>query len=194
MLGSPPTPELLARARAGDAASLQQLLERYHSRLLERIRLVLGESARREADSVDFVQELCAELMAAPERLRGDDERAFLRWATAVARNNLRDQQRRRREISLAQLSTRIFQKRNGEPTSTPLERILEEESIELLTESLEALPEEAREIIVLRDLDGLDLQALATRLGCSPDAARMRHLRARMALGARLRQLLRDA
>jgi hypothetical protein len=66
-------------------------VERHRAVLLERIRLMLGEDARRQADSIDFLQEVFVEVLAKIDSCDFRDERALLRWMTTVARNDIRD-------------------------------------------------------------------------------------------------------
>ena len=61
--GPPPfdqTVQLVRQAQAGDHAALSDLLKRYRGRLLARVRLMMGEQARRLAESQDFLQNVFA--------------------------------------------------------------------------------------------------------------------------------------
>ena len=58
---------------------------------------MLGQSARAEAESGDFVQEVMVEVVRGIERFEPRDERSFLRWITQIARNSVRAAGGRRR-------------------------------------------------------------------------------------------------
>jgi len=180
----PPWP-LVERARRGDARALEELVLRYRESLLERIRLMMGDEARRSADSLDFLQGVFAETLAQLGEQRFENERALLRWMTAVARNDIRDCVRRRRERALGSLSGSLTLSRIGDPEcASPATVADQNEELERLVEALEDLTPDHRRAIELRDLEGLSFDEVGERLGRSADAAQMLHARALLRLG----------
>ncbi|MFH0947294.1 MAG: sigma factor, partial [Planctomycetota bacterium] len=97
--------ELIRRAQESDQAALGELLERYGDRLLGRIRLMMGDRARRVADSMDFLNGMFVQVIQGLDRFEIRDEQAFLRWATQIARNNIRDGVRKKRETAFLTFS-----------------------------------------------------------------------------------------
>lgn len=181
-----PTSALLALARRGDADAVRALVSKYHARLVERVRLLMGGASRRQADSIDYVQRLCVTMLHAPEQVGGVDEESFLRWVTAVARNDLRDQWRHSGDAPLESFPSSLHAALAA-ASGNALGELEADEQLHALLEGFEALDPEQREVLRLRDFEGLGHADVATALGCSPDAARMRHARALIALGQEL-------
>ncbi len=165
---------------------LPNKLQELHPKLLTRIRIMMGEEARAHADSGDFYQGLCLEALRDERRFQRlvADDRALLRWLTAIARNNIRDEVRKRREALLASFSDTVF--RHGEET-TPSQVTLRTERQERIAEALEALAPDYRRVIELRDLDGLSLRQVGDTMKRSEEAARKLHRRALIQLGRTL-------
>lgn len=167
-----------------DEAALADLVARYGDRLLARIRLMLGEEARRRADSTDFLQGAFAELLLerGPDVAR--DETVLLRRVTAIARNNVRDAVRRPRERAFQSLSMSVARLPQGSVESTPSREVARRERAMELAEALERLSDDHRTVVELRDLEGLDFGAIGARMGRGSDAAQMLHTRALVKLG----------
>ena len=164
--------------------SLGAELEHLRPRLLERIRLMMGEQARAVAESGDFFQELCAEALRDRSRMP-DGEGARLRWLTAIARNNVRDEVRRRRELAFSHLSEAVGTPSAG--SGSPSRAAVRDEHAHALAEALETLREDQRRVIELRELDGLPFEDVGAVLGRSAEAARKLHMRALLQLGRTL-------
>lgn len=179
---------LLERLRTGDRGALDPLLDRYQERLLTRIRLMMGERARECADSTDFLQATFLGVLERVEKVDLRDERDLLRWMTWIARNQIRTQVRREREERLESLSVSISGFRAGSGSQEgPLNEIAAAEQIWRLTEAIEELPGDLREIVVLRQLEGLEFRAIGERTGLSEEQVRWRHEKALLRLGRRL-------
>lgn len=177
--------ELARRATAGDSEAFHALLERFGGRLLDRIRLLMGPQARQAADSSDFLQGTFLEALKSyggGDRLR--DERSFLRWLTVIARNNIHDAVRRRRERAFDSFSTAIFQAGGKDRGAGPSSQAELDDQVHLLVESLQRLDEDHRRAIELRALEGLSFREVARNLGRSEDAARMLYHRSLTRLG----------
>jgi RNA polymerase sigma-70 factor (ECF subfamily) len=178
-----PDSALLHRARNGDPQALDQLVASYQERLLARIRLMMGPDARERLESTDVLQTVFSEAIGGLRDGELRDDRLFLRWLTAIARNHIAEQVRRRREQSLEVLSSELLAAHDG-PVGAQLSA---EESLQRLVELLESLNEERRTVVEWRALDGLRWQEIGTRLGKSEEAARKLYNRALIDLGRRL-------
>lgn len=181
--------ELIRRARGGDQRALGTVLERYRGRLLDRVRLMMGERARREAESGDFLHEVFARVLEHFDGASIADEKQFLRWATAIARNRIRDRVRRRRERVLdslsATLSGDVHVDRDAPSPSSEADL---NNRVHVLVEALEQLDDEARRVIEMHVFDGLSFQAMADTLGWAKTTVRERYDRALVELGRRVR------
>jgi len=185
------TTELLRRASEGDRGALGRLLEHYRPELLKRIRLMMGEGARRTAESGDFLQGALVEVMRDLARYDLKDGGDFLRWATRIARNNIRDHVRGRHEAMLESFASAsgLFQARGRPSAETPSQNVARAEQLELLVEALARLQDEHRLAIELRWFQGLSFAEIAQRTGRTEQAARKFHSRALIRLGDELEE-----
>jgi RNA polymerase sigma-70 factor (ECF subfamily) len=163
--------------------SVGEAVARYQERLLARIRLMMGPAARECLESGDVLQDVFAEALRTLREEHLKDEKLFLRWVTAVARNHIVDEVRRRREQSLEGLSSELIA---VGPTSVDLQLSAEERS-QRLVEALEELEPARQRVIELRSLEGWSWQRIAGELGRSEEAARKLYHRALLELGQSL-------
>ncbi len=174
--------ELIARARAGDRGALEQLL----SELAPAVRRFGMHMCRNDADAQDVLQDT---LLAVTSHLAQYEGRASLTsWVFMLARTACA---RRRRGLKNkpAEADDRIADMRaeSGAP-----DRALEQRELsQLMKSALDGLSEEYREVIALRDVEGLSAEEAATALGIGVPALKSRLHRARSALRARLAPLL---
>jgi len=177
-----PDSELFARAGAGEAEALARVVAHYEERLLARIRLMMGPEARSCVASGDVLQDVFSEAIRGLRAGDLRDERAFLRWVTAIARNHIVDEVRRRREESLEALSSELAA---GEPSATA--HLSAEEARQRLIEILERLDAVRQRVVELRALEGLSWAEVARALGRSEGAVRKLYHRALLELGERV-------
>jgi RNA polymerase sigma factor (sigma-70 family) len=142
------------------------------------------------AESGDFLHGVVVEMLRDTPRREITDERELLRWLTAVARNNIRDEVRRAREDVLQRLSTSL-DVRGGRPGSEerPSRLLVQAEAAERLISALEKLDESDRRVIELRDFEDLSWSEVARALDRSEESARKLHGRALVRLGRGLKQ-----
>jgi RNA polymerase sigma-70 factor (ECF subfamily) len=163
---------------------------RFRERLLTRIRLMMGDAARERADSEDFLQGVFVEILQQQDRRPAPpDDDHFLRWATRIARNNIRDDVRRRREQAIVDStqSGELPLLLHGVGRSPDGEAELRDE-IERLIAVLERMPERCQRVIELRHFDGKRFAEIGDLLGCTEGAARALHTRALAELADELR------
>jgi len=175
---SGPTPSqeernLLARARAGDAGAFDALAERYGEGLLRVAYALVGERAGAE----DVVQET---LMAAFSGLPGFRGESSVRtWLVSIltrqaARYNRREARRRHKPIADAE-GLRDAAAGNRQDVRIDL------------AAALRGLEETYRQVIVLREIEGLSYDEIARVLGVPRGTVESRLYRAREALRERL-------
>ncbi len=176
---------LTARLRAGEEAAFDELVALAAGRLLAVARRML----HREEDAQDAVQET---LLSAFKNLDKFDARSRLTtWLHRICVNaclmKLRSQ-RRRPEGSITDLLPTFLEDGHQTTPSTPWKPVeesgIEREELRALVRSrIEQLPEPYREVILLRDIEGLDTEETARLLETSPAAVKTRLHRARQAL-----------
>lgn len=176
---------LLAQAAAGDRAAFTTFAQRHRAAVWRFARV----ATRRAEDAEDVLQQtfLAAWRAAADARAEGG-ARA---WLFGIARNAVRRQGRRRagEPDSLESLETLGAQAGFGDESCSPeaLAAALEERA--LLQDALDALDEHEREVIVLRDVEGLSGEEVARVLEIPLAAMKSRLHRARLRLAAQLRR-----
>ena len=199
----PPTESmrLLSAAQGGDRAALESLLQRYEARLQRIIRIRISARLRQSVESVDVLQETWRSAVQHLDGLEIREPAGILRWLARIAENHMLDVNRRlsaerrdrRREVPLPDPadSTRAA----GElpaPGKTPAENASERELRRIVDEAVAELPDDYREVIVLRTYHGGSWEFVARSMGSpSSEAARLLHRRARIRLGRMLRDRL---
>jgi RNA polymerase sigma-70 factor (ECF subfamily) len=201
-LEEPHPEELLAEARQGSDESLGALLElfRNYLHLLAHTQIDLHLQGRASAS--DLVQETVLEAYRDFGAFRGQTEMELLAWLRRILVHNmshlveehvLTQKRTVRREVSLGpglaavERSTSRVDAALASQWSSPSVRVGRRERAAVLADLLAQLSPQHREVIVLRDLEGLTFQEIATRLNRSPAAARKLWVRAL----DRLRQML---
>lgn len=113
---------------------------------------------RNEHDAEDLVQEACLRAFRFIEGFHGGDSRA---WLLAIVRNTCYTwlQQHRAQEL------TQPFAEETHQPSDNVLSQeqsLLRADDAERLRQALEQLPVEFREVVVLRELEGLSYKEIA--------------------------------
>ncbi len=184
-------------ARGGRSDDLARLLEGYRNYLQLLASAALPAALRAKAGPSDIVQETLVKAHRAFGQFRGRTEPELLAWLRKTLARTLANLHRRyarndgreiARERSLDQIldqSSQAIGALLAAGDSSPSERAQARERSVLLAEALAALDADAREVIVLRNLQELGWHEVARRMGRSPDAARMLWGRALLRLGA---------
>jgi len=193
------TGRLLDLARAGDGAALGQLLERYRSYLSLLARVQIGRRIQGKLDVADVVQETFLEAHRGIGLFRGSSEAQFLAWLRQILVAILSNQIRhyfgtKRRDIRLERelqdgldRSSAYLGDRLIAAQSSPSAQASRREQAVLLADAMEELPEDYREVIILRQLEGLSFPQVALRMGRTEDSVKNLWARALV----RLRRLL---
>jgi len=172
--------ELLKTFVEGDESAFVVLVQRH----LLPLRRFLLTVVRREADVDDIVQETFQAVFKQADSFEGEDARP---WIFGIGRRQ----------------ALRSFRKRSGEPEQfEPLEQLAMAagwgdpegalnalEDKEVVRKALAKLPIEAREVLLLRDVEGFTTQETATILGLAIPAVKSRLHRARLGLMAEVRR-----
>jgi RNA polymerase sigma-70 factor (ECF subfamily) len=185
------TEQLLKQVADGDDVARDQLLQRYRRRLRRMVAVRFDRRLAARVDPSDVVQETLAEAAAQLDRYLQERPLPFYPWLRRMAQRRLIDLHRRhvqarRRTVtreeaagglpgrSAVALAERLF----GRPSS-PSAGLHRQERRERARAALAALPEQDREVLVLRILEGLPTRETAAVLEISEVAVRSRQVRA---------------
>jgi RNA polymerase sigma-70 factor (ECF subfamily) len=163
---------------AGDTALFELLMRRYNERLYRAARAITRDD--REAE--DVMQQAYVNAFSNLHQFKGHAQ--FATWLTRIAINEALARVRRRGryepfddEVSNVEAFTPV----NAAPD--PERQAFAGELRELLEWAIDTLPGGAREVFVLRDVEGLSTADTAETLGVSEDVVKTRLSRARTAL-----------
>jgi RNA polymerase sigma-70 factor (ECF subfamily) len=180
---------LVQRVQRGDKAAFDVLVLRYQHKVLKLIMRYIRDAAEAE----DVAQEAFMKAYRALPAFRGDS--AFYTWlyriAINTAKNSLVSSKRRplTYDLDLQDPEQYDLQARLLE-SETPEGLLLTEEIRRTVDAAMEALPEDLRTAIMLRELDGLSYEEIASTMDCPVGTVRSRIFRAREAIDKRLRPI----
>lgn len=179
---APPDDDLVARARGGDRGAFEALLLRHQDRVYQMSCRLLGD---RE-DALDIAQEIFLTIHRALPRFQ--ERASFGTWLYRVTLNRCRDELRRRKTVKHTQPASLDSPRDPASPLRGPHAGAEAHEAEELVTRALKGLPDDAREICVLRDIEGLSYEEIAEALEIPVGTVRSRLNRARALLREALR------
>lgn len=186
--GEPPDDELVARARNGDLDAFGVLVARHQDlvfRVARRITRIDPDGAR------DLAQDAFLRAFRGLPQFRGDCP--FVHWLLRIL-HNLVINRSQSKVYRLEQKSHSMFDTRPGHENDAPLEPadptvvapsvgIERREMRQLVEAALERIPDDFRNAVVLRDVEGLEYEAIAEILSLPIGTVRSRIHRGREAL-----------
>ena len=180
--------ELVARAREGDPAAFEELVQRYHVPVVHFCRRMLGSTE----DAEDVAQEAFVRLYRHLARLRVGAKFSTVLFGIArnLTLNFIRDARRRGRgrTQSLTQEEGREV---NLEAAGATPDRAAHLQEIESrVMSAMDHLSPKLREVLVLREVQGLEYDAIARIVRCRKGTVKSRIARGREQLRAYLADL----
>jgi len=183
--------ELVARVQRGDKKAFELLMLKYQRKILR----LLSRFIRDPSEIADVAQEAFIKAYRALPQFRG--ESAFYTWLYRIAINTAKNHlvASGRRPSSPSEYENEdgetFDETDNLSDINTPESMMATREIAETVNLAIEALPEELRTAIVLREIEGMSYEDIAQSMGCPIGTVRSRIFRAREAIAARLRPLL---
>ena len=175
-IGLESTTTLLIRAKEGDAAARNRLVQRFRAPLRRWAHGRMPRSARNLADTDDLVQNALLRALDHIEAFEPRREGAFLAYLRRILVNQIRDEARR----AARQPPQEEPGKNLPDPEPSPLEQALGREKVARYEAALGKLNEEDRQAVVLRIEFGFTYPEIAEATGSpSANAARMKVVRA---------------
>ncbi len=184
---------LVERTLAGDQRAYGLLVLKYQ----RRIQRLVGRMVR-DVDLVeDIAQETFIRAYRALHQFRGDAQ--FYTWLYRIAVNTAKKfllELKRNPTMSESFLSSSEDDETSApkyEPSTeeTPESELAAKEIAGVVNTAMDALPEELRQAVTLREIEGLSYEEIALAMDCPIGTVRSRIFRAREAISAKVRPLL---
>ena len=186
--------ELVRRVQRGDSAAFDLLVRKYQ----HRIAALIGRYIADWSEVQDVARETFIRAYRALPQFRGDS--AFYTWLYRIAVNSAKKALADFKRDPLVTESA-LHTGEEGEETSraenelsdgeTPEALLASKEIAGVVNAAIEALSEDLRQAITLREIEGLSYEEIAEVMNCPIGTVRSRIFRAREAIAARLRPLL---
>jgi RNA polymerase sigma-70 factor (ECF subfamily) len=174
---------LLRLARRGDSAAVGKLLECYRNYINLLARLELGRRLLTKLDASDAVQEVFLRAHRGFDQFRGDSEGELLAWLRRILASCLvdiaRHYQTQQRDVALErELEQELARSSRAMDHgllagSTPSQELMRRERSVILANGLARLPDDQRDAVVLRHLEGLAFADVAARMGQTVDSVK---------------------
>lgn len=193
---------MLEEAREGDLEVLGQLLELYRRYLSLIARVQIGHQLQGKIDASDVVQEAFLQAHKDFPQFEGDCEAQFVVWLRQIMTRKLsnlvrhflgtkgRDPRREQQLQAHIDHSSAQFDRGLLALHSTPSQHATKREQAVLLADALCELPPDYREVLVLRNLEGLKFPEVAERMDRSLESVQKLWMRALV----RLREVFGEA
>jgi RNA polymerase sigma-70 factor (ECF subfamily) len=185
---------LVERAKRGEVAAFEMLVVKYQRRIERLVSRMV-----RDVDLVpDIAQETFIRAYRALPQFRG--ESAFYTWLYRIAVNTAKKALVELKRDPLVLESSRISADDSEEPSrveneltdgETPEAVLASKEIAATVNAAIDALSEDLRQAIVLREIEGLSYEEIADVMNCPIGTVRSRIFRAREAIATKLRPLL---
>ena len=182
---------LVQRVQRGDKVAFEMLFTKYQ----RRVSRLVSRFVRSEAEVEDIVQESFIKAYRALASFRGDS--AFYTWLYRIAVNTAKNHlvSASKRPISLTQ-----FEKNDDDDfqedifmsdAATPESELITKQIAETVNKSMNELPADLREAIMLREIEGMSYEDIADAMGCPIGTVRSRIFRAREAISEKIKPML---
>lgn len=183
--------QLVERAQQGDKHAFELLVSKYQRKLSR----LLSRFIRDSGEVEDVAQEAFIKAYRALPSFRG--ESAFYTWLYRIGINTAKNHLMAmgRKAPTTTQFDSEEAEDLDGgdqlRDINTPENEMMSKQIAATVNETMERLPEELRTAIMLRVMEGLSYEAIATTMTCPIGTVRSRIFRAREAIAERLRPLL---
>jgi len=181
---------LVKRVQQGDKRAFDVLVQKYQHRIVSLVSRYVSDSG----DSLDVAQEAFIKAYRAIGKFRGDS--AFYTWlyriAINTAKNFLVAQGRRPPATDVDAVDAEQY---SGDTRlkdrATPEHELLREEIENTIYGTIAQLPDDLRTAIMLREIEGMSYEEIATTMDCPIGTVRSRIFRAREAIDEKLKPLV---
>lgn len=181
---------LVERVQGGDKRAFDLLVRKYQHKVIG----LISRYVRSHPECEDIAQEAFVRAWRAIGSFRG--ESAFYTWLYKIAVNTAKNHlvaMKRRPPADDIDASDAVFMggAERMQDSATPEREMMRQEIEQSVFSTVQALPEELRTAITLREVEGLSYEEIAETMGCPIGTVRSRIFRAREAIDQKLRPLL---
>ena len=174
---------LLEKAKAGDIAAFEELIEGYQKRIYNLAYRILGNYE----DAGDMAQEALIRIFRSIANFK--EQSYFSTWVYRITTNVCLDEIKKRKNKKVISLDEEIRME-DGEMKRQIMSDDLQpdaaaelEELRTFVSDAINSLPEDQRLVITLRDIQGLSYEEISSVLDCPSGTVKSRINRARQAL-----------
>jgi RNA polymerase sigma-70 factor, ECF subfamily len=155
--------QLVQKCQAGDIASFQELVSRYH----QKVYMVIFGLLRNPDDAMEVAQESFFRAYRKITSFQGQS--SFYTWLYRIAVNICIDHQRRQKRspLEFRESMDEVFEQQN-EVAKDPFSDVHDRELREQMLSAIDDLTPEHKAVIVLRTLEGMSYKDIGEILGCS--------------------------
>ena len=167
--------ELLSAVKAGDTDSLGVLVARWERPLFQFVCRMLP----RQDDARDICQETFLRVLKKAHRFRQGSR--FSTWMYQIALNLCRDRMRKRKRWSRLVLQRDELPQQPSGPTAVlsrdqdPAHAVEQQEKNEAVRRALNQIPAEQREVLILKEYEGMKFREIAAILDCPESTVKSR-------------------
>ncbi|MCS4503611.1 ECF RNA polymerase sigma-E factor [wastewater metagenome] len=184
---------LVERVKAGDKQAFNVLVLKYQHKLIK----LISRYVHDQSEAMDVAQEAFIKAYRALPRFRGDS--SFYTWLYRIgintAKNHLVAMGRRPPDSDVdVQDAERFDVDSSLKDQESPEALARRDEIQQTVLDAIEALPEDLRTAVTLREFEGLTYEEIAQAMDCPIGTVRSRIFRAREAIDRRLKPLLSEA
>jgi len=184
--------QLVERAQRGDKRAFDLLVVKYQRKLAR----LLSQFIRDAAEVEDVTQETFIKAYRSLSSFRGDS--AFYTWLYRIGINaakNFLVAQKRRASTTTNEFDIEVAEnfEEGGQlrELNTPENELMSKQIAQTVHQALQALPEELRSAITLREIEGLSYEEIASIMSCPTGTVRSRIFRAREAIADKLQSVM---
>ncbi|NOU01090.1 MAG: RNA polymerase sigma factor RpoE [Gallionella sp.] len=183
--------QLVERVQRGDKYAFDLLVTKYQRKLGR----LISRFVRDPGEVEDVTQEAFIKAYRALPTFRGDS--AFYTWLYRIGINTAKNHllaNKRRAPTSTpfdAEESESFEEASLLREVNTPENELMSKQVVDVVQRSLQQLPEDLRNALTLREIEGLSYEEIASAMNCPVGTVRSRIFRAREAVAENLRPLL---
>lgn len=181
--------QLVERVKRGDKRAFDVLVLKYERKVIK----LISRYVHDNHEALDVAQEAFIKAYRALPNFRGDS--AFYTWLYRISINTAKNylvSLGRRPPSSDVDVADAEYFEAGGDlrDYGTPEEHALKDEVQQTVLDALDALPDDLRTAITLREIEGMSYEEIAEAMACPVGTVRSRIFRAREAINTRLSHL----